>query len=357
MSHEVLIPAPNESHLIKFPFNLKTKKYDSSFYRQASTNGIASHEEIDHVLREIEKVRKPFDYKIFKWTIVIVLLLIGFSFMYSIFVNQKMDQLKQDPHEKYEFYFGYILLFYVAAFALYLLQVSKLKDERLFKVQAVIYRYNQEFLSQGLRWYIPDQDLYSIQLYKEYEIQDHFDPERTYAIFYFNPDSKAFLSDFYSPELTDCKISTEEIRQILAEFALFREAHERKMISRYAIILGFWVIIAIITYLLFAADFERKRKTDEELFTSSGFLFLIVALLKLAILGVVGVVFTKMRKIQSSRCQSEIEKQNRRLASRGLKWQVPFSFMERSIQWVELVRISRIRNSDLELTSFPIREI
>jgi len=349
-----LIPVPNETHRIDFPFDSKSKKYQSSFYRQASTDGIASHEEIDHVLREIEQARKPFDSKIFRWVIVTVLLFIGFSFSYSIFVNQKMDKLKQNPDEKYEFYLGYVLLFHIAIFMLYFTQVPKLKDERLFKVQAVVFRQNQEFLQQGLRWYIPDEDLYSIQLYKEYEIQDHFDPARTYAIFYFDPSNKRFISDFYDPELTEGKISTEEINQILAELALFRKAHEQRMILRYAIFPVSWIIVIIVSYLLFAVDFERKKKAGEELFTGSGFLFLSLALLNLAIFCILGFLFTKLRKLHVLKCQAGIEIQNQKLASRGLKWQIPSSFMERSIQWVELVKE---RSFDLELTSFPIRGI
>jgi len=346
MNDQLLMPARAQSPIISFPFDRKSEQYYSGAYRQDLTDGRASLQEVNNVLKELGEARKSFDAKIFKWIMITALLLIGFSASYSIFVDQKMEKLKRDPNEKYEFYAQYALLFYVAVIVLYLSQVPKLKDERLFKLQTILFRHNQEFSRQGLRWYIPSENLYGIQLYKEYQIQaddenQEFASTNNFTIFYFNPSSQGFVSDFYSPQLTDGRAPTEEIHQTLSEFALFRRGHERRMWARYSIFPGSLLITWTIGYLLFASQFESQRKAGQD-FKPSGFLFFIFLLLQFLVMFVVGVVFIKLKRSHLAKCQVEIDAKNQGFVNRGLRWEFPRVCQDESIQWIEIIKDYRI---------------
>ena len=62
--HIIIAIPPTTDYTVVFPHDALAKRFDTGFYSPALTDGRASREEIEQVLREVEAVRKPFASKI-----------------------------------------------------------------------------------------------------------------------------------------------------------------------------------------------------------------------------------------------------------------------------------------------------
>jgi len=288
-------------------------------------------------LKEFEETRKPIDLQLKEreeksriwYSIVGIIWIIAYK------INSMKDNEKVNPFD--ELFLEYITPICLAIYTFHHLQVQKLESERLCKLWALIFEHNQSFLPKGLRWYLSDEKGSSIHLYKEYQIQvyddEEWDPSGTVVVFCYDSLRKMFNSDFYSPELTNGRVSRAETKQALSEVSSLRKIQELIGIIHPLLLPAFLI--------LYVVSFSFVIKCE---MTPNQAAFL------LGILGIVNGILTLglymwLPKYLSSRYKTTIENLNQRFSSRGLKWQIPNYIKSiQWVQWVELVKEYQIRN-------------
>ena len=177
MSNQQVVPVPATSlYTIIFPQDFRLL-YDSSFYNPNLTEGRATKEEIDQLLREIEAVKKPFGKKI---TCALWLLLLGFLASIAMMIALPIMSVGPSSYDKWgrlvqtndngELFGGIfgglaLMIFSIVYFAVYVVRNNRKSKAA---VQVLLDRINPDFNSRGLRWHLPLHFPRWIELWKDY---------------------------------------------------------------------------------------------------------------------------------------------------------------------------------------------
>ena len=166
MASQIIIAIPpTTDYTVVFPHDDLAKRFDTGFYSPALTDGRASKEEIEQVLREVEAVRKPFASKIVSAVCCYILSLFaaigGFIFlMISVGGGPGGDMIP--------FYIIGYIAFLVAIIVVFALRIKSITEQMKTKCREVLDRQNQNFASRGLRWHIPVHFPRWVELWKDY---------------------------------------------------------------------------------------------------------------------------------------------------------------------------------------------
>jgi len=175
MSNQVPIP-PTTQYTVVFPLNVWAKQYDSSFYTPGLTDGRAQNVEIDQVLREVERIRKPFNTKIVCALWLYILGLLGCVCLMVVVPITTSGDGYWDGYTWVEYdntsaivgsIVGGILgiFFVMIVFIVYVTRVTKASR---VPVQNYFNQVNANFSSRGLRWHIPVHFPRWVELWKDY---------------------------------------------------------------------------------------------------------------------------------------------------------------------------------------------
>jgi len=138
------------------------------------------------------------------------------------------------------------------------------------------------------------------------------------------PSSEYFFDMTYKPSLTDHRVPTDQVKQVLT--FLTRTSEEKlKPIEMKLMFLTFFALI------VGGAMFYLRN--DRVLFTDGMIVFCGL------ILPIFGFLIWKRNKIKSGVhqiCQGYLDEENQKLTSLGVRWCLPKCFPSLSISWVEL---------------------
>ena len=178
MSNQQIVPVPATSlYTIVFPLDGFKSQYDASFYNPGLTDGRATQEELNQVLREVEAVKKPFSSKV---VCALWLFLLGFLASLAVMIAVPIICSGTGYFDEYGYYhddtnvggmlagiFGglFAMIFVIVYFIVY--ANRKTKETRV-AVQALLDRVNPNFTSRGLRWHLPLHFPRWIELWKDY---------------------------------------------------------------------------------------------------------------------------------------------------------------------------------------------
>ena len=167
MTSQIIISIPSATaNTVIFQFDKASKKFDSSFYSPALTDGKISLEEINQALKQVETAGASVAFKIrvsFCWFILLILIIISlFVYTLNFALNGKSRLISFAV-------FGYPVAVFVALI-LYILQLKRFSDELKYKCKLVVERLNPSFSCRGLRWHIPADFPQWIELWKDYQI-------------------------------------------------------------------------------------------------------------------------------------------------------------------------------------------
>jgi len=167
MSGPGLIAFPPTATTVTFPFDEPEAKFDSSFYRPEFTDGRASEEEINTVLRDLDGVMGPMIAKLKAAgrNVVIsqfVMFAIAFVFFYLA-----------DKINPYFLALGILCLLYAAIGPCIIMKmlISQNYQQLVAKSQVIVDKHNQNLASRGLRWDLSPYFPKRIELRKDYNSQ------------------------------------------------------------------------------------------------------------------------------------------------------------------------------------------
>jgi len=159
----IIVVPPTTSITVIFPFNAADKKFDSSFYSPALTDGRASFEEISQFLAEIEAVRPtaasqggPSACRLF----CLFLLLILWIARFILQTHMNVDLIP--------FAIVFVVILVIFVIIILVLSSGGTRNESQAKCQAIVEKYNQNLASRGLRWYLPVSFPQWVELWKDY---------------------------------------------------------------------------------------------------------------------------------------------------------------------------------------------
>jgi len=171
MSGPGLIAFPPTATTVTFPFDNLEGKFDSSFYKPEYTDGRASEEEINTVLRDLDAVIHPLIVKlntsgrnvVISQGIFVVLAILCWI-------------LSQSVHP-YLVWVGCLCFIYATIAPCTVLKsvLTGINKELYERSQAVVEKHNQNFSSRGLRWDLSAHFPKRIELRKDYNNQGAVD--------------------------------------------------------------------------------------------------------------------------------------------------------------------------------------
>ena len=159
--HTAIAMPPTTSHVVVFPFKSADKKFDSSFYTPALTDGRVPFEEITQFLAEIEAQKPTAQSNASPWRLVALL------FLFILWTFRFVVQSKMDSDMIPYVFLVVIVLVLVIIFILVVTSKRGVNEPRP-KCQAIVDKYNQNLASRGLRWYLPVSFPKWVELWKDY---------------------------------------------------------------------------------------------------------------------------------------------------------------------------------------------
>jgi len=165
-------------------------------------------------------------------------------------------------------------------------------------------------------------------------------PTTAYTIIFpFDANDKNFDSSFYSPDLTNGKLSQEEVYQTLKEVEAERADVRNKFvpIARNLFILTQLCLLGMLL-IAFLSPEESVNVTS----------YIILGLLG-AFFGAIGILvykFVMHKKEMKLKCRNVIDKHNQSFASKGLRWHIPSMFPK----WIELWKDYQIQGFGIDVT-------
>ena len=178
-NYQIPVP-PTTQYTIVFPMNVWAKKYDSSFYNPGLTDGRATQEEIDQILREVQEIKKPFNRKLVcaLWLYIlgligcIALMILGIIDSVGtteyVYVDGYWETVENDNTGELV---GSILGGIFGAFfviGIFVCYATKINKASRVPIQALFDRVNPNFTSRGLRWHMPVHFPRWVELWKDY---------------------------------------------------------------------------------------------------------------------------------------------------------------------------------------------
>ncbi len=365
---------PSTNRTVLFPLNKDSDTFSSDFAEPHLASYQISHQEVTQFISQIEteyKLQKQSKKKderegtyIFCFNFFCLVLS---SLILSRFIKDKKypDQLISSEG----FLVSFFLTLYLFPIWMWLWPSWKCDtyrfDEMRGKCQEILDEHNKILRSRGLKWVIPSYSLNWIELTKDmqkrnkefcYNIPQSFQPTENIIFFpaySFNlplnknqePRSYRFSPDFYSSEMTDDRLSREEVQDFISEM----NTDCRQTLKGYAgkatekaIILPFFLSITFSLLLSFGYIHFRNLIGDG--------LYLLSMLALIPFTTILCIVRykreTNKQKIQiRARCQRIVDKYNQNLRHQGLRWALPEKFP----LWIELCKdySSRIQLIDI----------
>ena len=163
----IVMAPPTTTYTIAFLYNDLFRSFNTAFYSPAITEGRASSEEINQVLKEIITVNEPFLKKLKAYICCFALttLLSSFGIIpFFIFVAPMNVVLIPISVALYFFLVVGSLFIFLKAVKRYNKDVRRVS-------QVVVDKANQEFNHRGLRWVLPKQFPKWVELWKDYQGQ------------------------------------------------------------------------------------------------------------------------------------------------------------------------------------------
>ncbi len=164
---DIIVP-PAGGDFIVFNSDSFTKKFDSASYYPHLTDGKASTEEINHVLREIEKVQKPFNSQLLSVLICYIIFLFTSVGFYAVF----MMNFTELDIAIIAIYFVLFVAAVVFNLIIYVTRTRGIREKMKLKCKNVTEKHNQYFMKRGLRWHIPEKFPKCIELWKDEKPQN-----------------------------------------------------------------------------------------------------------------------------------------------------------------------------------------
>ena len=242
-------------------------------------------------------------------------------------------------------------------------------DEMRGKCQEIVDQHNKILRSRGLKWSIPCQFPDWIELTKDMQRQNNeFEPtfehrcippttEATIvfpAQFFTLPTMSKrsrnyiFSSDFYSSEMTDERVSREEVQDFISEVNI---SYRKTLKSYTGEIPQKVVVLPVYLYmssfiLLAGISIHFPDLIGEEMFS----------LLAFALWAICSTfMFVRFRRLKNKQntqiragCQKVVDKYNQALRNRGLRWHLSEKFP----LWIELCKDYSSRTQLVDMPSF-----
>ncbi len=339
---------PSTSKTITFPWKEESKALYTAFYEPEMTNGKVSLEEINKFISVINSkcklYKKESECDCFGFFVMITIIL-----DLSLFFAQPRDN-----------FFGIftngeaILLTWFLWGLTYLLCGSlcgyqaeaDFQSQMREKFQDMLDRENAILRDRNLKWHLPDEFPHWIELTKDMK-KNNDDveipypvPQATETTIIFPrrrykskktelPQTWRFYYDFFSPDMTAEKISIKEVQKLFSEIDVYLRVTDKrdgKMTLLFFLYLGLPLFV-----LLYVCNHFPDFLTTLQI--------MIIALNSLCVSLLLW--FRKWEKEEKKRedqrragSQSIVDKYNKTLENKGLKWQLPDLFP----LWIELCK-------------------
>ena len=173
-----VVPIPTTSlYTVVFPLEVRRSQYDTSFYNPGLTDGRATQEELNQVLREVEAIKNPFSKKL---TCALWLFIFGFFTSLVVMITVPVICSGNPYYDNYGYYhddtnvggmfagiFGglFTMIFVIVYLIIF---ISRNTKKSRAAVQTILDRVNPNFTSRGLRWHLPLHFPRWIELWKDY---------------------------------------------------------------------------------------------------------------------------------------------------------------------------------------------
>jgi len=346
---------PKTATTLVFPLDAASKSYQTDSYSPDQTDNKAPSKEINAFISQIES-----EYKLHKKKHMRALSILGFWLLLQIFGTIFLRIRFRYLFQKTELAVLQIILLLIGR--LILKRRSYSVPQLRNKCQDLVDEQNEAMRNRDLRWRLPDQFPSLIELCKDYkrekdvgegarqeedaeestrinhdklsmEAQKYLIRHQTGLTIVFPFEGHRFLKDFYSPGLTEKRVSHKEIQQVLSKMNVeYRNYYEKieDFISSSLLFIGIQLFS-----LWYACNHFSTLFTLTEIILAGIFLNLInlqVFRTKLANMDI------QLRKD----CQKIIDEQNEALEGRNVRWNLPNEFPG----WIELCKSNKAPISD-----------
>ena len=366
---QVWIP-PTTSKTIIFPLSEPTNTFETGSYDPSLINNQVSLEEINQFIPKINAEYELHKQNMkqasnkegpFALLIIIFLCLDLYLFLYSNTDPQSIMSVSE------AIILGTIVIFWICMFCGCKLNdidfVSQMKD----RCQDLIDQQNETLRDRGLKWHLPEQFPVWIELTKQMDKQNSLleiaaqevDIPRTTETTIILPhqhyksekklnEVSRFTQDFYLPEMTNGRISSQEMQGFLAEInTCLRIPFEGSYTISHT--LGFFFCLELFGL------FHISNHSPDLLTDFQKGLIAFVSLLVCALVSDSEIRDEKGKKdIQMKiACQRIISRYNMHLQNYGLKWRLPDGMLD----WIELCKDSSVSCENQAIYTRPGQDL
>lgn len=211
------------------------------------------------------------------------------------------------------------------------------------KCQDIVDEYNETLQARGFKWRLPDQFPHWIELTKDLEKRANEVQAETEEKMIFSLKRGRFSKDFYSPEMTNGRISHEEMYQMISKInADLRRPFPRLNPKWLAFCLVLDIVILILVQINIYVPVPWNFLIGYALLGSFALIFIrCPALFEFG--------YQKKLKVDyTADFQRYMSELNETLRGRGLRWHLPKEFPD-SIELLKDYKNQKVRTVDLSL--------
>ncbi len=346
MSQQTIYIPPNTARTVVFPLNTGSKTFYTNFYSPDLTRDQVSIEEVNQFFSKIHSAfhdPRPVNiWTSFGFTLLVSYLLPLAAFI--ILIPKNMDMMS-----------GEGLFFYVTFVEYIIITLVWFESRRGYKPQPVdplfercqdvVDEHNEILRGRGLRWRLPEQFPLWIELTKDEERQAHQFQVESEERITFSLRKRRYSKNFYLPEMTDGKISHEEMHEFISQI----NTNLRRPFVRLN---PAWFVCLLFCDAWILALYKINHNFPEMLSSCMNFVIVIILLFISMFIysGVESTFEEKFRAEFTTEFQGCISEFNENLRNRGLRWCLPGQFPF----YIELCKDYKNQNLSSQQNEIPL---